>query len=753
MSEQATSTVSRELVATAALALFSLVVAANFARVFSGWEFLPDLVVIVVIGHFGAFALRRLTVSGWVSIPLLTVFLLWYLIISQYGDTAGWLLPTGETFDRLGLELSVVRDQFQTAVAPVPYGSGWAVLAGFAMVMAVMMADSFAFLAEARGESLVPGGVLFVFVAALGSPRLQIGLTVCLVAAGVLAVAALRAYHDRSRRVELGSARRSVSLTVPAAIGSAVAIALLAGFVGPRLPGAHAEPLYDTRGRGGGITEVISPLVDIRSRLTNRSNVEMFRVNADSPSYWRATTLPEFDGRTFRLPRRSLERVEGAFGASTDQAEQIRQRIQVLSLGGVLLPAAAEPIQAEGDQELRLNRDTSTLVTPDELTSGNLFTVVSAAPRPTPDQLRVAGTANPPDPIFLDLPDMPDVVSRLAGEVTAGAATDYDRALALQNWFRSEFEYSLEVQSGHGTNAIEVFLEQRIGYCEQFAATFAAMARTLDIPTRVAVGFTPGTLRPDGWYAVLGKNAHAWPEVWFEGIGWVPFEPTPSRGIPGSEQITNVAAAQDDSAQEFESGDGGATVTAPPPPPSTVVPPVTTVPIDRGAPIDQRAGPGIPDLEDGASGGASEGPGVPWLLLGIIALVVAAVAAPWAARQYHLRSARSHGSSERVLAAWTRARDSATRAGVAGSPSMTAHEWAAATAAHLPVAARPMSSLADVVDQIAFAPPGAVDLDRRGAFGATLGHDCELWSQQVTSIADDTLTPAQRVREHFTNWG
>ena len=72
------------------------------------------------------------------------------------------------------------------------------------------------------------------------------------------------------------------------------------------------------------------------------------------------------------------------------------------------------------------------------------------------------------------------------------------------------------------------------------------MARTLGIPSRVAVGFTPGLQGLDGWYGVLGKNAHAWPELWFgEAIGWVPFEPTPGRGIPGAESYTGIPAQQD----------------------------------------------------------------------------------------------------------------------------------------------------------------------------------------------------------------
>ena len=56
----------------------------------------------------------------------------------------------------------------------------------------------------------------------------------------------------------------------------------------------------------------------------------------------------------------------------------------------------------------------------------------------------------------------------------------------------------------------------------------------------------PGSLQADGSRTVLGKNAHAWPEVWFDGLGWVPFEPTPGRGAPGAEGYTGVAAAQDE---------------------------------------------------------------------------------------------------------------------------------------------------------------------------------------------------------------
>lgn len=757
----------RDLVATGALTLFSLSVAFGFVRVFSGWDFLLDLALLVVLGHGMSFLLRRAGVSGWLAVPGVFVLLMWVLMALQYGDTMSWLLPTDATRDLVELELGLVRDQFQTAIAPVIYGTGWATLAGFAVIVTVLMADAFAFRAEARGEALVPGGVLFVFIAALGSSRLRIFATALLIAAGILAVSALRNLHDRSRRVELTS-RRTPTMLVPTVIASAVAIALLAGVIGPRLPGAQAEPLYETRGRGGGDTTLISPLVDIRSRLTNRGNVELFRVNADAPAYWRVTTLPEFDGRRFRLPRRRLERVEGEFG--DPDGNRIRQQIQVLSLGGQLVPAAADPFQASGfsggsELGLNLNRDTSTLVAREELQAGDLFTVVSATPVLDAAVLNAASVTNAPDPIFTELPDdLPSVVEETARAVTIDAQTPYEQATALQTWFREDFEYSTEVQSGHGTNAIESFLKERIGYCEQFSATFAAMARTLGIPSRVAVGFTPGVQNSEGWYSVLGKNAHAWPELWFDGIGWVAFEPTPGRGAPGAEAYTGVPAAQDESGQQAGGGAGGGGGGDPlPTTPLTVVAPPTTVGDGTtSSTVPAEDSDAVPPLPDGGgtfggeladpSGAAADSGGVPWTPLAMIAAIVALLSSPAVVRWWRRRSTRTLDSDEQVRSAWWRARTAAEQAGVDGVASMTPREWAAATGAVLPVAARPMASLAEIFDRVSFAPPGSIDLERAGAYGSSLRHDCELWSNQVAKIAGDTQTTPQRIKQYFTDW-
>ena len=394
------------------------------------------------------------------------------------------------------------------------------------------------------------------------------------------------------------------------------------------------------------------------------------------------------------------------------------------------------------------------LVTPEDIATGDVFTIVSAAPQLSADVLRAATSAAPPDPIFVELPDdLPEIVGRLAEQVTQGTPTSYDAAIALQTWFRREFEYSLEVQRGHSSSAIESFLTQRIGYCEQFSATFAAMARTLDIPSRVAVGFTPGTLNEDGWFRVLGKNAHAWPELWFDGIGWVAFEPTPGRGEPGAD-YTGVDPQQDETPATPAGGTGDPAIAPDPTPPSTVVPTPTSLP-NRNPDGPSRVNDPpreFGEVIDPPTGAPSNGSKAPWLML-IIGLVACALAAaPWVFGRVRAHRLRGLGETERVQRSWVNARSSAQLAGVAGTPSMTAIEWARATADQLPVAARPMRSLADLVDRVTYAPPGSVDLERVGTFGATVGQDSELWADQIDRIALDTLSPAQRIRRYFTVW-
>jgi transglutaminase-like putative cysteine protease len=739
-----TRSLGRELGATIAVAAFSFTVALGFARVFSGWSFVDDMAAIVVVGHGLGLILRRLPLSPWLAVPLAALGLTWTIAALYYPETLSWGLPNSTTWELFRVELDDVRSQFQTAVAPVIYGGGWDVLAAIGLAIAVLLADVFAFRAFARAETLVPGGVLFVFVGALGDERLRVELTVALVAVGVITTAVLRAYFGSDTRP---ASAPPVGRVWPAIVAVTLAVALAAGFVGPRLPGADAAPLYETRGRGGGgVSEVVSPLVDIRSRLTNQSDSELFRVRADFASYWRSSALPQFDGTIWGLPERPLQSADGSLDSPQAAALELRQRITVLGLGGSLVPAAPDPFRASGPDDLRWSAETSTLVTvDDDVERGDVIDIVSASPRPSPADLAAATSANPGDSIYTDLPaDLPAVVAETARGVTAGAQSTYEAARLLQGWFQREFDYSLEIQSGHGTSAIESFLRQRVGYCEQFAGTYAAMMRTLGIPARVAVGFTPGIEIEPGVFTVQGRHAHAWPEVWFDGIGWISFEPTPGRGAPGAEDYTDLPAQQDPTGTSTDESLG-----------TEDAPPVTVDPVTG----EEDPGLVIPDFSDTTNDGSStpgtttssDGPGINGWWLVAAAAVAAIAAAPLLVRRSR---SRARGSVDEQLGRlWRRSVGALADAGVPVAPSQTPLETAQATAKHFPVVARPVALLADAVTTATYRPEGAAGFDVVGAYGASTMRNCSNWSRQIDRAVYESASLATRAKRYFTDWG
>jgi transglutaminase-like putative cysteine protease len=730
-----------DLVATFALALYSLVTALGYVRVFGDWEFLPDAALIVVVGHGLSLLLRRLHVPGPAAVLLTAVAVVWAIAWVASPTTFAAVFPTRETWDIAWADLGLVRSQFREAVAPVEYVGGWSLLAAIGVGFVVLTADTFAFHARARGEALVPGAVLFVFVAAVGANRARVPLTLALVAAGVLAAALLRLRFAQLPRTSLGRPRHPLTVTLPAAALAAGGIVLSAWAIGPRLPGAGAAPLIDTTTGGAGVTEVLSPLVDIRGRLVNRADTELFVVDAAQPAYWRVTGLPRFDGNSWGLPDRSLEEVDGVLSRPVPGSTPNEQRIEVRGLRGRLVPASAEPVQATGEG-LRWNAETSTLVRIDrDLEEGDRFSIVSAMPVFTPDVLRAASSLRPPDDIYLELPDnFPSSVTETAQAVTASAPTTYDKMIALQEWFRREFQYSLDVPQGHSTSAIEAFLRQRIGYCEQFAGTFAAMARGLGIPARVAVGYTPGLLQADGSRVVLGKNAHAWPEIWFDELGWVAFEPTPGRGAPGGESYTGVAPAQDDTPPAPGSGAGAG----------------------AGGPLPEAPPLIIPDLELDPTGGVPQGPTGPsfrtrvpdrsanWAAIGAVLLGLGLLgAAPELVRRWR-RSHPDPDVTRQIGMLWRRALDAVEATGCRVDPTLTPLEQARAIAPRLPVAARPLISLAEATTAATYGTDDEiVHLATPQRSGEPGPHR---WCRQVERIAEDSLTAGGRLLRYFTVW-
>ncbi|MFJ5783458.1 MULTISPECIES: transglutaminaseTgpA domain-containing protein [Streptomyces] len=329
------------------------------------------------------------------------------------------------------------------------------------------------------------------------------------------------------------------------AMGTALVVPLvLPGFSGGLLgTGGGAGP--GEGGGGGGTIAAVNPLVSLQDNLRQPEDFEVlrYRTNAvdNSGLYLRLVALDQFDGTSWKSSVRPIDAVPKVLPWPDGLAQSVRTSEVtsnfVASEGydqkWLPMPFPAARVDIEG--RWRFEPAGRMLVGDDkQTTKGVRYQVTSLDVQPTSEQLAQAGPA--PEQLLREYTKVPGSlpadVRSTALEITKDAANDYERAVRLQDWFAEDggFRYDVDVTSGTGTEAISRFLKDKEGFCIHFSFSMAAMARTLGIPARVAVGFMPGTTQSDGSVSVGIRDAHAWPELYFEGAGWTRFEPTPSRG-------------------------------------------------------------------------------------------------------------------------------------------------------------------------------------------------------------------------------
>lgn len=461
--------------------------------------------------------------------------------------------------------------------------------------------------------------------------------------------------HQRSARA-VGFDPRVVTIAA-AAIGLAV-VAPLA------IPGL-SEPVWGT-GRGGVIPGgtaagegpvSLDPFVSLRRNLVNNSNQEVVRYTTDNdnPGYLRMVTLTEFDGVTWhssdvqvRVPlTQPLPPPVRTQGTSVS-VHQYNLEVADLTNRQLPVPFAATSVRGALGGDWAWDPSTRTVSSQTTPAAGLSYSVSAYDVQPTRAQLRSAiGSPSADLAALTELPaDLTPLVADLARQIVAGETVPYRQALALEKWFTVDggFTYSTSLDFGGGSDPVAAFLVERIGYCEQFAASMALMARSLGIPARVNVGFTSGTRNTDGSWSVRGRNAHAWPELWFEGLGWLWFEPTPRSD---GEQAGVVA------------------------------PPYSDVPDRNATPDSQPVAPPVPppvDVDTTASSTPLSLPPV-WLVTVLIA-VCAMFAGPVAlrsARRRHRTGAMD--PTVRIEGSWRELLDSAQRFGLTASVAHTPRDY------------------------------------------------------------------------------
>ncbi len=430
---------------------------------------------------------------------------------------------------------------------------------------------------------------------------------------------------------------------VPGGLGLVAGAAVVALLLGSLTAFVGTSGRFDGGGDGAGSGSIgLSPFTALRGQLDQSNPTPLFEVSGlVEPTYLRALTLSDYQpgvGWQATQPAPGAA-AEGPFTPPTVPGAVADVGVRNVGFRDYWLPVYGSPLAMGGLSPGRYRYDeVSGIGFADRPAEQNEWTQSAYLPAPTTAILRAA-QGEDPAAIYSDVIGVDPRVAELTNEVTAGAPTDFDRALALDDWFTgpdSGFTYDLETAPPAGDDALVEFLTVgRTGYCEQFASAMAVMLRTVGVPARVAVGFTAGSPVED-YRAISTSDAHAWVEAWFPGVGWTTFDPTPltdGRTVvpPYVEQARTEAAS-------------GAVPTAP------AAPAPAPAPAPSAAPAAPEQAPDAAPVA--AAPGAT---GVPlWLVLPVL-LVLALALLPSAVRAYRRRgrlTAVAAGGTAASAAAW-----------------------------------------------------------------------------------------------------
>lgn len=471
------------------------------------------------------------------------------ILLAQLVVAVGWLQWRFEDLGPLWRSVRAGARAVNTTEAPVPveYAGTAPFLAACALTLALTL-DLIA--AGAKRTAMAGLPLLLALTIPISTLDRRIPLPLLL---GVLAVFAIllalehRWQADAWGRV-VGTVRRGpiVALVAGLAIGAAV-LGLTAAAI---LPTGEGIDLNRGDGEGRGEISVSNPLVEIRRGLVNQSHLEMMQATAPrrTPRYLRLAVLDEYDDGQWKPSSRDLPE-ENRVSAGIPQAPGLYASVpgntetfglrysEAFSSRWLATPYPYLSVDlASGDYRFdERTLDLFNVDRNDEASARAGYEVEAFIPSFSAEDLDGAGSA----PAGIDeemtaLPKgMPAQVASIAADVIGEKRTDYQRVVALQDWFRNSggFRYSLwDGPPTKGSEALVGFLTtDKVGYCEQFATAMAVMARTIGVPARVAVGFgRPESSPRPGTYVFTGKSLHAWTEIYFEGYGWVVFDPTPA---------------------------------------------------------------------------------------------------------------------------------------------------------------------------------------------------------------------------------
>lgn len=530
----------------------------SFSQLFGEGDYSGPSLLAMAFAMGISVGMRRLGAGASTTLFVSATGLLCYLSWIFEGRNSWFLIPTPASIRGLIDSVGAALDKASVDFAPIPVRPGYVILIAAGMWILTTIGEVGTFRWRRPLVASIGAVGMFAFVMVVGSRTGAWVLVVLFLIAlftywSLEAAHRLRSWgswvaawgeendeppvltHSAARR--MGASSILIALVVPLflpAIGSAV-VSWKSGI------GDGAGT-----GGGGGGGGSVDPLVSIAPQIINQSDTELFRVRTENLTRWRLNTLEEIDGDVWKPSDGELNdfvtpppEVHGL------PARERSAEFTITGLEGEALPtryptATLEFVEGGEQEDLRVSSTNKDISIAGGVEQGLTYIVRALEPDVSFQDLADAdATASP---AFLNLtalpsgdPLHPDIVA-LRDSWTEGADNDFEQLVAIQDRLRGpEFIYDLDVQTaeeiaqppeGHLYNFL---LETRTGYCQQFATSFALLSRSLGFPTRIAVGFLPGESieGEDNRFLVKGEDAHAWPEVFFKGAGWIAFEPTP----------------------------------------------------------------------------------------------------------------------------------------------------------------------------------------------------------------------------------
>jgi transglutaminase-like putative cysteine protease len=543
-----TSARAHRLIGLIASLLLATTTALAFGRVFDGAGAGLKLLAVATASALLAVAFERrslllatLASAAGVAVAVgLTVF----------PDTTWYGIPTGETL-RAALDAAgAVGEQARIQVAPATPIAPLMLAAVVSLWAAIFSAHALAFRAGSPLLGLVPPVALVAFADTVLEQFVKPLYGWAFLVAAIVVV-----FADGLARVQgwgpvWSSSPRGVAATAGRGARRLAGPVLTAALIAPILvPGFGSRAVIEF-GAASEELATIDPIVAVTNRLQQRIPVTLLEYTSPEPTYLRLIALPNFDGEVWAPdpPERTGTPLgpEGSVNSESPllgKAEPVGVDI-VTDLGMPWVPTAypVRSIQASGSA-ITYDAVTGTTFADPPLQEGDAYELSATFETPSADELRdvgdVPGFGRPPETgaepdRYLALPiGLPTRIGELARDWTASETSVFDRAIAIQERLR-EFEYDPEAALVGDAEAMVTFLDEtQAGFCQQFAATMGVMLRSLDIPTRLVVGFgIGGRAAGQDRYRVSSDRAHVWVEVNFRGYGWMPFEPTPSRENP-----------------------------------------------------------------------------------------------------------------------------------------------------------------------------------------------------------------------------